>query len=70
VRTFNKHFRQAGELSRQNIYRELGKAKQAVPPLLGEDATKTPQEWYLTDEGKKAGAKLVNAALGPPSAAS
>ena len=64
VKTFNHHFRQAGQLVRQNIYRDLAKAKQAAPPLLGEDASKSPPEWYLTIEGKKLAAKLVSAALG------
>lgn len=64
IKTFNKHFRQAGELKDGSVYRDLGKAKQAAPPLVGEDTTKSPSEWYLTEAGKKAGVQLVDLARG------
>lgn len=64
VQTFNKHFRQAGLLNPRNINRDLAKPKQAARPQVGEDTTKTPPEWFLTDEGKTLAVKLVAKAIG------
>lgn len=53
-RTFNKHFRQSGQIRPSNISRDLGKLKTKTgdtPPLVGEDATKSPAEWFLAEEG-------------------
>jgi hypothetical protein len=57
--TFNKHFRQAKEINRGNVHRDLGKAKVAQPSLVGEDATKSPAVWYLTSEGEKFAKQLL-----------
>jgi hypothetical protein len=51
VKTFNTHFRQAKTVTSSNVSRDLGKLKVASPALVGEDNTKTPPVWYLTDEG-------------------
>lgn len=55
-RTFNKHFRQTGEIRPSNISRDLGKLKTKsgeTPPLVGEDTTKAPSEWFLVEEGTR-----------------
>lgn len=59
--TFNKHFRQAKTIQQGNVGRDLGKAK--IQPLapVGEDTSKTPPVWYLTEEGEKLVLKLINA---------
>lgn len=62
--TFNKHFRQSGMIKTHNVNRDLGKYKSKTPPWVGEDATKTPPTWFLTDEGEKEARKLVAEATG------
>lgn len=62
--TFKKHFKQAGAIHPPHVTRELGKAKGMVPALVGEDTTKSPPTWYLTDAGRAMGVELVNAARG------
>lgn len=65
VLTFNKHFRQAGTITTSNVTRDLGRLKVRVKPApVGEDTTKTPSPWYLTEEGRKQAQSLVAAALG------
>jgi hypothetical protein len=49
--TLSKHFRQAGLVYPQIVNRVLGKLKSAAPPLVGEDSTKKPSEWFLTESG-------------------
>jgi hypothetical protein len=63
---FNKHFRQSGAIMRHNVSRDLGKCKSKTPPWVGEDASKNPSVWYLTDEGDKIARKLVGEATGSP----
>jgi hypothetical protein len=54
AKTFNKHFKQAGSIRPSNVSRDLGKQKVGVTPSpVGEDNTKAPATWYLTDEGRK-----------------
>ena len=53
VKTFNTHFRQAKTVTASNVSRDLGKLKIATPSLVGEDTTKSPPAWFLTDEGIK-----------------
>lgn len=70
--TFNKHFRQAGMLRRSNVARDLGRVKLKIgdtPPLVAEDTTKSPTEWFLTDEGKKQVNALIIDSLGTSQAA-
>jgi hypothetical protein len=62
--TFNKMFREAGQLHRRNMARDLGRLKTQSPPLLGEDATKSPSLWFLTHEGNKRAEELVQEARG------
>src|SRR5262249_27726763 len=62
--TFNKHFRSAGAIQSFNVTRDLGKAKSKAPPTVGEDTTKSPSSWYLTDEGHKTARSLVAEATG------
>jgi hypothetical protein len=67
--TFNKHFRQAGLLQRSNLARDLGRVKLKngeTPPLVGEDTTKSPPEWFLTDEGKKQVNALITESVSTP----
>jgi hypothetical protein len=54
VETFNKHFKQAGTITTSNVTRDLGRAKiNDNPPPVGEDTTKSPSQWFLTEEGTK-----------------
>jgi len=62
VATFNKHFRQAKAIYNANVHRDLGKAKMAVPALVGEDTAKNPSRWYLIDAGTKEVEKLIGGA--------
>lgn len=62
--TFNKHFRQSGTITVSNTNRDLGRLKGEKPPALGEDASKNPPNWYLTDDGRKRAQMLVAQALG------
>lgn len=68
--TFNKHFRQSGEIKGSNINRDLGKlkTKQGSAPAVGENTTVDPSTWYLTDAGVKVAEELVKEARGPSSA--
>jgi hypothetical protein len=59
VTIFNSQFRQAKTVTSSNVSRDLGKAKIANPSLVGEDMTKNPSRWFLTDEGSKHAAKLI-----------
>lgn len=66
-RTFNKHFRQSGEIRPSNISRDLGKVKTKVgntPPLVAENTTKNPPEWFLTDEGSRQVRELISKSVG------
>lgn len=66
-RTFNKHFRQTGEIRPSNISRDLGKVKTKVgdtPPLVGEDTTKSPSEWFLVEEGIRQVRELISKSVG------
>ncbi len=62
--TFNKHFRQAGQLNKQSMPRDLGLLKQKVPALVGDRAGASPITWFLTDEGLKEAHRLVVEARG------
>ena len=64
VATFNKHFRQAGMITVSNANRDLGRSKSKSPPFVGEDTTKNPPQWFLTEEGTRQANKLVGDALG------
>lgn len=67
VETFNKHFRQSGTITTSNTSRDLGRLKaKEKPSPVGEDTTKTPAPWYLTEEGRKRAQELVGEALGQP----
>lgn len=63
--TFNKHFRQAGTIRNFNVNRDLGKLKVGKgASLVGEDTTKNPSRWFLTEAGEKKAQELVGQALG------
>jgi hypothetical protein len=64
VATFNKHFRQAGTITVGNSNRDLGRLKSKSPAVVGEDTTRTPPRWFLTEEGTRQAMKLVADALG------
>ena len=68
IATFNKHFRQAGQLNRGNVHRDLGKAKSGAGALIGENTSVNPPAWFLTTTGKTKGAVLVDQALNPATA--
>jgi len=59
VNTFNTHFRQAKTITSSNVSRDLGKLKVSTPSLVGEDATKSPAVWYLTEEGVRKAQSLI-----------
>jgi len=62
--TFNKHFKQAGVIRNFNVKRDLGKLKIGRgTALVGEDASKNPSTWYLTDAGDKKAQELISKAL-------
>lgn len=66
TRTFNKHFRQAGQVQKANVYRDLGKLKtgrKGELALVPENTTANPTTWFLTDAGVKAAQQLVLNAL-------
>lgn len=53
---FNKHFKQAKTIIKNNVTRDLCKAKitkSGSQSLVGEDVNSYPSEWYLTEEGIK-----------------
>lgn len=64
--TFNKHFRQSGQIRTGQINRDLGQAKglKGKPALVSEDPTKNPSAWYITHEGEKRAQELVVKAVG------
>jgi hypothetical protein len=58
--TFNTQFKQAGQISGSNVARDLGKAKtNAKEKPVGEDVTKNPNQWFLTETGRKLAEQLV-----------
>jgi hypothetical protein len=64
VETFNKHFMSAGMLRTKHIRQELDKLKNRVPAPVSENVTKEPSTWFLTQQGDKEAAALINDALG------
>jgi hypothetical protein len=62
--TFNKHFRQSGQINTSQINRDLGRAKSKKPSLVAEDTTKEPSEWFLILEGNKRAEELIAEARG------
>lgn len=62
--TFNKHFRQAGAISRGNVYSQLGKLKTQQPTPLGQNTVDKPNRWYLNASGSKLAEQLVAEARG------
>lgn len=59
VKLFNMHFRQAKTVTNSNVSRDLGKAKIGPPSLVGEDNTRSPAKWFLTDEGVRFAQALI-----------
>lgn len=68
VKTFNTHFRQAKTVTNSNVSRDLGKAKVSSPSLVGEDPTKSPPVWFLTDEGIRKAQAIIADARAPAAA--
>lgn len=66
TKTFNKHFRQAKQILNFNVQRDLGKlkVKKGAATLVGEDTTKSPAGWFLTESGEKKALELIQSALG------
>jgi hypothetical protein len=64
--TFNKHFKQAGTIMGSNVARDLGKKKLGRDALVGENTTKSPSAWFLTETGEAQAQKLIS---GQPSEA-
>jgi hypothetical protein len=67
AKTFNQHFKQASTIRGSNVSRDLGNAKLTAPALVGEDTTKHPSLWFLTDEGRNRAQALIAEALAPSS---
>lgn len=67
AKTFNTHFRQAKMIAPSNVSRDLGRLKVSTPSLVGEDATKSPAVWYLTEEGVRKAQALIAEAMAQPS---
>ncbi|MEQ1760457.1 MAG: hypothetical protein ABL986_19260 [Vicinamibacterales bacterium] len=66
--SFNKRFRQTGQIRHGNVARDLGKAKSSRgtdPALVSEDTTKNPSRWFLVDAGTKFAETLVAKTLNP-----
>lgn len=57
--TFNKHFKQSKLIKPSNVSRDLGKKKSGKDALVGENTTKSPSTWFLTDAGRKAAEALI-----------
>lgn len=68
VNTFNAHFRQAKTIRHSNVSRDFGKLKTATPSLVGEDNTKSPSVWFLTDEGIRHAQTIIAKAKSPTGA--
>lgn len=64
TKTFNKHFKQAKLIIQGNVGRDLGKLKVKPDAWVGEDTTKTPTTWFLTQNGQKEAERLVSIAKG------
>jgi hypothetical protein len=69
VKLFNTHFRQAKTVTSSNVSRDLGRLKIASPSQVGEDNSKTPATWYLTEEGVRQVQNLIAQSLTPRAAA-
>jgi hypothetical protein len=64
VETFNKHFKQSGTITTRYVTRDLGRLKtKSKPSLVGENTTKTPSTWFLTEEGRKRVQALISESL-------
>lgn len=63
--TFNKHFKQSGMIKNFNVSRDLGKLKisKGPPSPIGENTTKNPTTWFLTEEGMKKAKALISERL-------
>jgi hypothetical protein len=68
VKLFNTYFRQAKIITHSNVSRDLGKLKVSVPSLVGEDPTKSPAVWFLTDEGVRKAQAIIAVARTPAAA--
>lgn len=62
--TFNKHFKQSGLIKPFNVSRDLGKRKTGKEALVGENTTRNPSCWFLTENGNKYAVNLVAQQLG------
>jgi len=63
--SFNRHFKQSGEIRPSNASRDLGNLKsKKTPAWVGENTSQTPSTWYLTDEGTAQAKLLVSEAKG------
>jgi hypothetical protein len=61
--TFNKNFRQNGQIKNFNVTRDLGKAKsKGKTATVSEDAAKNPSEWFLTESGIRHAQELIASA--------
>jgi hypothetical protein len=60
--TFNSKFKQFGTLKRSSMPSILGSLKTSQPALIMDDTTKTPNMWFLSEQGSKAAEALVQEA--------
>lgn len=64
ARTFNQHFKDAGQIQVFNINRDLGNLKSKSGAPVGQDTTGGNEKWFLTQTGKKKAEALVNESKG------
>lgn len=69
VKLFNTHFRQSKTVTSSNVSRDLGRLKMANPSQVGEDNSKNPATWYLTEEGVRQVQALIAQSKTPRAAA-
>lgn len=65
--TFNQHFKSSGTIRGSNVSRDLAKAKvNEKPSPVGEDTSKNPSQWYLTDAGISMAQALIREVTSGP----
>jgi len=67
--TFSAKFKQFVALKKTSMPSILGSLKTNEPALMMDDTTKTPNTWYLSEEGIKAAERFVQEAKAIPPAA-
>ncbi len=59
--TFNRYFKEAKLIEYSNVNRDLGRAKaKGLKATVGQDVSKNPSTWFLTQDGKAVAEKLIS----------